>query len=103
MDSIRVNRSELVGKSQSKTAVLESLVRANTLNLTGNLDYNKYGKLDAVGFEKVSPLLYFPLAGSFLLLHEKEELSCLGLALPLYEVNHTLTLILQMLLQNDLY
>ena len=56
MDSIRVNRSELVGKSQSKTAVLESLVRANTLNLTGNLDYNKYGKLDTVGFEKVSPL-----------------------------------------------
>ena len=56
MDSIRVNRSELVGKSQSKTAVLESLVRANALNLTGNLDYNKYGKLDAVGFEKVSPL-----------------------------------------------
>ena len=41
MDSIRVNRTELVGKSQSKTAVLESLVRANALNLTGNVDYNK--------------------------------------------------------------
>jgi len=38
MDSIRVNRTELVGKSQSKTAVLESVVRANALNLTGNLD-----------------------------------------------------------------
>ena len=54
MDSIRVNRSELVGKSQNDTAVLESLVRANALNRTGNVDYNKYGKLDAVGFDKVS-------------------------------------------------
>ena len=54
MDSIRVNRSELVGKSQNDTAVLESLVRANALNRTGNVDYNKYGKLDVVGFEKVS-------------------------------------------------
>ena len=56
MDSIRVNRSELVGKSQNNTAVLESLVRANSLNQTGYLDYNENGKLDGVGFEKVSPL-----------------------------------------------
>ena len=54
MDSIRVNRSELVGKSQYNTAVLEALVRANTLNRTGNVDYNQYGKLDGVGFEKVT-------------------------------------------------
>ena len=54
MDSIRVNRSELVGKSQNNTAVLESLVGANSLNRTGNVDYNENGKLDDVGFEKVS-------------------------------------------------
>ena len=54
MESTRVSRSELVGKIQSKTAVLESLVRANVLNRTGNVDYNQYGKLDGVGFEKVS-------------------------------------------------
>ena len=50
MDSIRVNRSELVGKSQNDTAALEALVRANALNRTGNVDYNKYGKLDVVKF-----------------------------------------------------
>ena len=54
MDSIRVNRSELVGKSQNNTAVLESLVGANALNRTGNVDYNENGKIDGVGFEKVS-------------------------------------------------
>ena len=54
MESIRVNRSELVGKSQNNTAVLESLVGANALNRTGNVDYNENGKLDGVGFEKVS-------------------------------------------------
>ena len=54
MDSIRVNRSELVGKAQNDTAVLEALIRANALNRTGNLNYNENGKLDGVGFEKVS-------------------------------------------------
>ena len=54
MESIRVNRSELVGKSQNNTAVLESLVGANSLNRTGNVDYNENGKLDGVGFEKNS-------------------------------------------------
>ena len=53
MDSARVNLSELVGKSQSKTAVLEALIQANALNQTGNVDYNKCGKLDGIGFEKV--------------------------------------------------
>ena len=48
MESIRVNRSELVGKTQNNTAILE----ANALNRTGNLNYNENGKLDGVGFEK---------------------------------------------------
>ena len=54
MNPIRVNRSDLVGKSQSKTITLEELIRANALNCTGKIDYNKYGKLDGIGFEKVS-------------------------------------------------
>ena len=54
MDSIRVNRSELVGKMQKNTAVLEALICANALNRTGDLNYNENGKLDGVGFEKVS-------------------------------------------------
>ena len=54
MDFICINRSDLVGTSKSKTAVLETLIKANALNQTGNIDYNKYGHLDCVGFEKVS-------------------------------------------------
>ena len=46
MDSVRINRSELVGTSKSKTAVLETLIKANALNQTGNIDYNKYGHFD---------------------------------------------------------
>ena len=44
MEPTRVSRSELVGKTQNNTAVLEALVRANALNRTGDIDYNKYGK-----------------------------------------------------------
>ena len=47
MDSIRVNRSEVVGKNQNNTAVLEALICAKALN------YNKNGKLAGVGFEKI--------------------------------------------------
>ena len=54
MDSIRVNRSELVGKMQKNTAVLEAVIYATALNRTGDLNYNENGKLDDVGFEKVS-------------------------------------------------
>ena len=54
MDSIRVKHSEVIGKSQSKTAVLESLIKTNALNRTGNVNYNEFGKLDGIGFEKVS-------------------------------------------------
>ena len=54
MESIRVNRSEVVGNSQNNTAVIEALIRANALNCTGDLNYNENGKLDGVGFEKVS-------------------------------------------------
>ena len=39
---------------QNNTAVLEALIHANALNCTGDLNYNENGKLDEVGFEKVS-------------------------------------------------
>ena len=52
MDFLRVNRSELVGKAQNDTAVLEALIHANALNCTRDLNYNKNGKLDGFGFEK---------------------------------------------------
>ena len=32
-------------------AVLEALIKANALNQTGNVDYNKYGKLDGIGLK----------------------------------------------------
>ena len=54
MDSIRVNRSKVVGKKQNNTAVLEALICANALDCTGDLNHNKNGKLDGVGFEKIS-------------------------------------------------
>ena len=33
---------------------METLIKANALNRNGNIDYNKYGQLDCVGFDKVS-------------------------------------------------
>ena len=50
MDCIRVNRSGLVGYTKSKTAVLEALIRRNSLNLTGALDYNAGGVKDGIDF-----------------------------------------------------
>ena len=30
---------------------MEALIKANALNQTGNVDYNKYGKLDGIGLK----------------------------------------------------
>ena len=54
MDCIRTNRSRLVGCTKSKTAVLEALIRINSLNLTGALNYNAGGVKDGIGFENVT-------------------------------------------------
>ena len=54
MAAVYVNRRDLVGRSQSNTGVLEALIRANALNCTGKIDYNKYGILDCIGFKNVS-------------------------------------------------
>ena len=54
MDAIRVTRSDLVGKSTSNTLVMETLIRANALNRTGDVNYNENGLKDSVGFEEVT-------------------------------------------------
>ena len=50
----QINRSEIVGRTKSKTAVVEALVRSNALNRTGVINYNAYGAKDGVGFEKAT-------------------------------------------------
>ena len=52
MDAICVTRSDLVGKSKSDTLVMETLIRANALNRTGDVNYNESGIKDGVGFEE---------------------------------------------------
>ena len=54
MDAIRVTHSDLVGKSKSNTLVMETLIRANALNRTGDVNYNESGIKDGVGFEEVT-------------------------------------------------
>ena len=54
MDFTRVNRSELVGATKSKSAVVEKLICSNALNLTGTTNYNAGGVKDGVGFNKVT-------------------------------------------------
>ena len=54
MDAICVTRSDLVGKSTSNTLVMETLIRANALNRTGDVNYNENGLKDSVGFEEVT-------------------------------------------------
>ena len=49
-------RSELVGRSSSKSALLECAAKSISLNLTGNIDYNSLGSLDNIGLQPVSPL-----------------------------------------------
>ena len=50
----QINRSEIVGTTKSKTAVVEALVRSNALNRTGVINYNAYGAKDGIGFEKAT-------------------------------------------------
>ena len=54
MDAVQVAKRDLIRSSQSNKAVLESLIRANALNRSGNINYNENGNLDGIGFEKVS-------------------------------------------------
>ena len=51
---IVVNRTEVVGRAKAKSAVLEAVVRSNSLNLTGHTNYNQYGSKDGKGFINVT-------------------------------------------------
>lgn len=47
--------TDLIGRSKATGAVIESIARANAINLTGDLDYNKYGIRDElIGFQQVT-------------------------------------------------
>ena len=54
MDGVRVNKRDLVRRFQCTKAVLETLIRANALNRSGNINYNENGNLDGIGFDKVT-------------------------------------------------
>ena len=53
MDFKRVNRSDIVGRAKSKTAIVEALIRSNALNRTGVTNYNSFGVKDGRGDRKV--------------------------------------------------
>jgi hypothetical protein len=54
MNAIRFTRSYLVGKSKSNLLIIETLIRANALTRTGDVNYNENGSKDGVGFEEVT-------------------------------------------------
>ena len=54
MDFKRVNRSDIVGRTKSKTAIVEALIRSNALNRTGVTNYNTFGVKDGIGFEEAT-------------------------------------------------
>ena len=49
-----IDRTEIVGRAKSKTALVDALSRYNTLNHTAQVDFNKYGEKDGVGFQSVT-------------------------------------------------
>ena len=49
-----IDRTEIVGRAKSKTALVDALSRSNALNHTGQVDFNKYGEKDGVGFQSVT-------------------------------------------------
>ena len=49
-----VTRSNLVGRSAAKTAMLETIGKSNALNRTGTINYNDLGQKDGVGLTSVT-------------------------------------------------
>ena len=48
------SRRAILGRSNKNTVVLEKIAKANSLNRTGAVNFNKYGKQDGVGFSPCS-------------------------------------------------
>ena len=51
---IIISKKELCGRSQKTTRMIENVVKHNTLNKTGRINYNKGGIKDGVGFQPCS-------------------------------------------------
>ena len=49
-----VDRTEIVGRAKTKSAVVEAVARSNSLNHTGLTNYNEYGVKDGKGFASVT-------------------------------------------------
>ena len=54
MDYHLINRSELVGKRNTKFSLVEQIARNNSLNRTGKINYNAGGYKDGVGLKRVT-------------------------------------------------
>jgi hypothetical protein len=44
------SRRAILGRSNKRTVVLEKIAKENSLNRTGSVNFNKYGKQDNIGF-----------------------------------------------------
>ena len=53
---IKIKKKDLVGDSTKSFTILYKLAQANSLNSTGSINYNKYGKKDNIGFEQCTEL-----------------------------------------------
>ena len=51
---IIISKKKLCGRSQKTTRMLENVVKHNTLNKTGHINYNKSGVKDGIGFQPCS-------------------------------------------------
>jgi hypothetical protein len=48
------SRRAILGRSNKRTVVLEKIAKENSLNRTGSVNFNKYGKQDNIGFSSCS-------------------------------------------------
>ena len=53
---IRINKKTFLGRCSRGVAAIEKIAQQNALNRSGNIDFNKYGKQDGVGFIPVTEM-----------------------------------------------
>lgn len=77
MQALRLfSRRSLLGRSNKSTVLLEKIAQENSLNRTGVINYNKYGKQEGVGFisysEKfVDNFLFYVLVPDYFVTRKK--------------------------------
>ena len=89
-----VDRLEIVGQSKAKSAVVQAVAKDNSLNLTGRVDFNKYGAKDNVGFESVTTkfvnsFILSTLVPDYNVKDGKNENLEMTLELPLYRISNS--------------